>query len=299
MSADTSEPKSRNKAALVILMLGAALALLILWRWRSSPFRWEQFYAAFTSVDWRWLLASAILMLVTFVIRAVRWEVMLRPIKPQNNFWGLCSATVIGFTAVVLLGRAGELVRPYLIAIKENVSFSSQMGAWILERILDTLVVLLIFGFVLTRIPEMGLHLGAGLGWLVRAGGYIIAAICLLCAAFLIVFRNFSESGQQRILSALTFLPEGPYKRIESTLAAFSAGLESIRSGRRCAELVVYTLIEWAVISAGYFTLFRSFRATSRFDPMNTLIFIGFVSLGSVVQIPGIGAASRWRRWSC
>ena len=38
---------------------------------------------------------------------------------------------------MVILGRAGELVRPYLISLKEQVPFSSQMAAWLLERILD------------------------------------------------------------------------------------------------------------------------------------------------------------------
>lgn len=290
MSAANGETTDSGRRAVLLLVIAAALsAVLIFWRLRGTPFQWDQFYAALTKVDWRWLAASAALMLLTYVGRALRWEVMLRPLKPDNSFSGLCSATVIGFTAVVLLGRAGEFVRPYLIAVKEHVSFSSQMGAWLLERILDTLVVLLIFGFVLTRIPEMGLHLGSGLAWLVKAGGYIIAGLCLLCAIFLVVFRNFSESGQQRILSALTFLPEQYHKRIESTLRAFSTGLESIRSGARCAELVGYTLLEWVVITGSYFALFRSFRATSRFDLLSTLIFIGFVSLGSIVQIPGIG----------
>jgi hypothetical protein len=72
---------------------------------------------------------------------------MLRPIRPHASVAGLLSATMIGFTAIVLLGRAGELVRPYLIAQKERVPFPSQVAAWVLERIYDLLMVLVIFGF--------------------------------------------------------------------------------------------------------------------------------------------------------
>ena len=273
--------------------LTAILILAMLYRWRSTPFQWNRFFATLTSVDRVWLAISIGLMLLTYVGRALRWEVMIRPLRPKSSFTGLCSATVIGFTAVVLLGRAGELVRPYLISLKERLPFSSQMAAWLLERILDAMVVLVIFGFALTRIPERGLHLSPGLDWVVRAGGYIIASICFICTVFLVVFRNFSEAGQKRILSAVTFLPEAYYKKIETTLAAFSQGMQSTRSHSFLALLLGYTLAEWVVIVAGYYALFRAFAATSHFDVTDTLIFVGFLALGSIVQIPGIGGGAQ------
>ena len=49
----------------------------------------------------------------------------------------LVAPTIVGFTALALLGRAGEMIRPYLIARKENVSFSSQLAVWAVERIFD------------------------------------------------------------------------------------------------------------------------------------------------------------------
>ena len=46
-----------------------------------------------------------------------------------------------------LSGRPGELIRPYLIAVREKTPFSSQMAIWLLERIWDLLIVLAMFGF--------------------------------------------------------------------------------------------------------------------------------------------------------
>ena len=286
----TSAQSQRYKTAGFVVAGGLALLVAAaLYRWRSTPFRWQEFFDAITTVNWPWLAASMVLMLLTYVGRALRWEVMLRPLRPKSSFLGLCSATIIGFTAIVLLGRAGELVRPYLIAAKEKVPFSSQMAAWLLERILDTIVVLLVFGFALTRISGHGLHFSVGLQWIVRTGGYIIASICAVCGLFLIVFRNFSEVAQRRILAALTFLPKPAYDRIEGTLRAFSQGMQSTRTHGFFGLLVVYTLLEWAIIIAGYYAMFQAFAATSFFGWIETLIFVGFVSLGSIVQIPGIG----------
>ena len=61
----------------------------------------------------------------------------MRPFAPHARFLKVLSATVIGFTGIVLLGRPGELIRPYLIAVRERTSFSSQMAIWLLERIWD------------------------------------------------------------------------------------------------------------------------------------------------------------------
>lgn len=272
----------------MVVAVAIAVIAIMLYRWRTTSFQWGLFFSTFLNVQWLWLIASIVLLLLTYLGRALRWEVMIRPIKPKASFTKLCSATVIGFTAVVLLGRAGEVVRPYLIAIKERVPFSSQMAAWVLERILDLLVVLLIFGFALAHIPS-GLHVGAGLAWVLRTGGYLVGAIGTACVLFLILFRNFSEPARERLLSALEFLPERHFKKIESVLSAFIQGMQSTRHHGFLALLLIYTAIEWAIIVGGYYCLFRAFPSTSNLDLTDVVIFVGFVAFGSIVQVPGIG----------
>src|SRR5262249_23175534 len=157
-----------------------------------------------------WLVLSILLILLTYCGRSLRWAVMLRPRETKPNFWNINSATIIGFTAIFLLGRPGELVRPYLISLKERVAFSSQMAAWALERIFDLLAVLLIFGFSLTRISAAGLQLGTALRWILQTGGYLVAGLGAICLVILLIFRSFSDFAEHRILSALTFLPDAP-----------------------------------------------------------------------------------------
>lgn len=228
-------------------------------------------------------------MLLSYVVRALRWEVMLKPLRPKPDRWGLCAATVIGFTAVVILGRAGELVRPYLISLKEHVPFSSQMAAWLLERILDSIVVLMIFGFALSHMPGRELHLSPGLSWVLATGGYLIAAICTACIVFLLLFRFFSTAAQSRLLAAVTFLPPAAYQRVADTLASFSQGMQSTRESGYMIRLLAYTALEWLTVVGAYYGLFAAFSATSWFGVAETLIFVGFAAMGSIIQIPGIG----------
>ena len=278
-----------RKRGLWVAGVAAVLLAVGIYRFRGASFQWDVFLATFSRIDWRWLAASILLMLLTYVGRALRWEVMLRPLGKKLSIRKLTSDTAIGFTAVVLLGRPGELVRPYLISMSAGVPFSSQMAAWLLERILDLLVVLLLFGFGLTRIPTHGLALGPGLQWVLSVGGYLVAVIGAACVLFLVLFRNFGEAGQRRILGAVTFLPEKHFQRVERTLAAFTQGMESTKNLGFLGLLLLYTVIEWAVIVGSYYTLFRSFPATSGFVITDVVVFLGFVAFGSIVQIPGIG----------
>ena len=148
-----------------------AVAAIALFRMRGASFQWDLFLSTLRHVAWTWLLISILLMLLTYVGRALRWRVMLGSAGRTPSIWKLTSDTAIGFMAAVLLGRVGEVVRPYLISVSAGVPFSSQLAAWFLERLLDLLAVLLIFGFALTRIPSHGLPLGPGLRWALGAGG--------------------------------------------------------------------------------------------------------------------------------
>ena len=265
-----------------------AIAILLYYRFCKSPFQWDVFLATFTGVDWFWFFTSICLILLTYVGRALRWAVMLQPLREHPSLWNINSATVIGFTAIFLLGRPGELVRPYLISIKERLSFSSQMAAWLLERILDLLMVLLIFGYSLTKI-EANAGFGAGLQWVLHTGGYLAVGIGTLCILVLVAFRSFSDAAQQRIMRALSFLPEVARQRISKTVAAFAEGMIVTRNARRLALLVFYTALEWALIVGGIYALLHAFSITSGLRLTDVMIFVGFVSFGSVLQIPGIG----------
>jgi len=274
------------------LMLAAAGLLLIVWlfyRVRGSSFQWHLFLSTLSHVNWAWLGGSIVLILLTYWGRALRWEVMLRPLGSTRTVLKLTYDTAIGFTAVVLLGRAGEVVRPYLIAINAGVSFSSQVAAWMLERILDLLAVLLLFGLALAWIPGRGLALGPALRWALGAGGYVVAGIGGVCLLLLVLFRNFSVSAQARLLNAITFLPENYYKRVERMIKAFSQGMECTRDPRSLVLLLLYTVLEWVLIVAAYYALFRSFPISAQFKITDVVIILGFMAFGSIVQIPGIG----------
>ena len=67
-----------------------------------------------------------------------------RPIKAAS-LWVLFVGQILGFSSIFLVGRPGELVRPAYIAKKENVPMSAMIAVWLLERVLDTIAMVVLF----------------------------------------------------------------------------------------------------------------------------------------------------------
>ena len=271
----------------------AALVLAALagwWLWsiaRRQGFHWRAFLDAFAGLHGQWLLAAAVCAICTYWIRALRWAVLIRPVRAHPRLRNLFTATVIGFTAVTIFGRAGEFVRPYLIAAKEQVPFSSQAAAWLLERMFDTIIALLVFGFALAHVRSSGLTVGPNLSWVLAAGGRFVGIGAILSLVIFVLLRHFAEAMRLRMLDGLRFLPEERFARAERLVNAFVQGAESTRSEVALALLTLYTVLEWLAIAACYICITRA--SSLHFGWTDVLIFMGFVSFGSVVQIPGIG----------
>lgn len=280
---------NKNKAVWLAAAAAVALVAFFAYRWKTAGFEWSRFAATFTNVSWGWLILSVPVILLTYWGRALRWEVMVRPLRPNPSLWNIFTCTAIGFTAIVLFGRAGELVRPYLIANKEGVSFSSQMAAWVIERILDLLMVLLIFGIAMSRISSTGLNPGPHLKLVLQAGGTIISVIGGGCLVLLVLFRYVAEPMHQRIVSAITFLRPSYQQRIDHMLGAFVQGMQSMRSTGFVVRLLLYSVLEWITIAGVFVVTFKAFPATAGFTLTDVVIFVGFTAFGAAVQIPGIG----------
>ena len=222
-------------------------------------------------------------------MRALRWQVFLKPLKAQPSFGNLLSATVVGFAASSIFGRAGEFVRPYLIAIKERVPVASQLAAWFLERLFDMLMALLFFAYALTRVAGREVHAGPALTWLLAMGGRVAGVVAMTALALLVSMRHLAEPVRRRLLRSLRFLPEKPYARAERLITTFVQGVESMRSDGALVQLLLYSILEWLSIGACYWCMAQACSGLIRLSLADVIVFVGFVSFGSIVQVPGVG----------
>jgi len=274
-------------------LAGVLAVWLIRAQWSAQAFDWGFAARAVARLRWPWLLVSLLPIYGTYFARALRWAVFLRPLKPRASLRNLTVATVIGFTAITVFGRAGDFVRPYLIAVKEKVPAASQVAIWLLERIFDLLMASLLLGFALTRVESSGVPVGPKLAWVLTFGGKIVGASCLAVVAVLFSLRHFAEPVKRRLLAAARFLPGKWFGRVEKTVTSLVKGVESTRSDGALVLMLAYSLLEWALIAACYWCLAQAFSGVISLTFVDCTILMGFVSFGGVVQIPGVGGGTQ------
>src|SRR5438876_2366769 len=82
------------------------------------------------------LILSIVAIYACYALRSLRWKVFQRNLGP-SRFGTIYAMTLAGFAAIFLLGRAGEPVRPLLLARKERLPIADLFGIYTLERLFD------------------------------------------------------------------------------------------------------------------------------------------------------------------
>ena len=133
------------------LVVGAALGLVLLAVFLRGvdPHALAQ---AFRAADPLLLAGVAFATVLTYLTRSWRWGYLLSPVV-RVPFGHLFSATAVGFMTGLVIPRAGEVVRPYLLARRHPISTATGFASIILERLLDLITVIFLFGLYLYALP--------------------------------------------------------------------------------------------------------------------------------------------------
>ncbi|HLX76804.1 MAG TPA: lysylphosphatidylglycerol synthase transmembrane domain-containing protein [Terriglobales bacterium] len=237
--------KKRILTTSVVVALLAALVYLQVEHWRS--FDWARFRAA-SHVHPLQIAIAVGLVYLTYLLRAARWKVFLEPVC-QARAVHLIPPTFIGFAGLALLGRPGEFIRPYLIAKKEDVTVSSQIGVWTVERIFDTgafAVLMAIAVFFSSQIKANP-----------YASKFQLAAIalCGLVAFMALAAVMIRRRGPQvaRFLHGVTSkISARLAHHVDQKVRAFGEGLNTVAGPKSFAKLVALSLVIWFLIALAY-----------------------------------------------
>ncbi len=281
----SSKKKSSTGWIVAAVLLGAVVyAVLRNPQWRD--FDWAAFVDGFRRVHLGWLFAAAVCVASTYAVRVVRWMLLMRPITRNVNFRDLLSATVIGFGAVALLGRAGEFVRPYLIARQANVPVAGQLSIWLIERFLDMLMILALAG---TAISYMDWGTDSELAEWAQGAGYGIIGIAALALVVLFVLPQFFDQFQALTLRLAAPLPLRFQDKLAEILTRLGEGFQGLRDFPSVAYAFGSSALLWFVLWLSFDFMLRACLPDHSFDPQQVLVFMGLLMVGSVLQVPGIG----------
>lgn len=241
--------RGRNRLMKKKVFVGAALsALLVYLSIRGIDF--EDVAAGFRTIDYGYVLPALALLFMMQALRSVRWGVILSPLAKIDQL-SLFSVTSVGFLAIVALpARLGELARPYLITKKSDIRLSAALGTIIVERIFDSLTVLVIAAFLFFFIPLPT--------WLIRAGGlFFLATLALLTATTLMIVKR---EASLRVLTALSgYLPPRLAEGLKRLTGHFIEGLQTIADPALLISVTGLSFSIWLVDVLAIYLLFLAF----------------------------------------
>lgn len=230
------------------------------------------------------LLALCITML-TYAVRAFRWQYLLGAIGP-THFGNAFRTTVIGFAASFLLpARPGEFLRPYLLARREGLSATSCFATIILERLLDTITVLVLFAVFLLLVDPGVAGADPAAFRAVKMGGIVASAAAVAALVVLYFLAGHPAALGRFSLGVERVLPVRLAHAVAGLVEMFAAGLAVIRQPRRLLTTMVLSFPLWLSIAAGIWIVSAAFHITMPYT--GSFLLTTILVVGVAVPTPG------------
>jgi uncharacterized protein (TIRG00374 family) len=256
----------------ISLLLTAIVGYLI---YRGVP-DWAEAWAVMMRGRPLYLLAGFAFSMLHMVLRAARWGVLLVPLKARISYQNLFSLTLVKYVINVIPPRAGEIVASIVLARKEKIPSASVIASSILERVLDVLAVIFLFGCYLLLfggryLPQseqgeavfLTIRRYSMIGFVVLSLGFVILALLL------------------RRRSWIEWLPA----RVRRLVSSFMDGFHALRSRGALVKVALYSLIIWLTITTQIWFLLKAYLP--QFPYPGTLLILAMTVVGVAIPTPG------------
>lgn len=235
---DTIKQPKKSSASLWIGLAISALSLVLLWQLIDV----EEAIHEISTADYRLVVLGGLAQVVFLILRTFRWRFILKNEVSWSNVFHIQN---IGYMLTMLLPfRLGDLIRAFLIGKIKPLNFMRGASSMVLERILDLLVIVILFPFAIQGIAELPDQ--------VRIAGNLFGAAAVIGVAMLIVMANapdFIRRIATTILDLIPFMDTAVWiERLDGILA----GLDSLTSFKSTAYLLISSVIIWIPIIFSY-----------------------------------------------
>jgi uncharacterized protein (TIRG00374 family) len=237
---------------------------------------WSRVWDTILTADWRYLALGAVMMVGSFLMRALRWRVLLNAsahLGVAEVFW----VNMTGYLGNSLLpARAGEVIRSYLISRRSVLSTTYVLTTALGERLADVIALVLASSIVLLRME----HKPAWMADLCRTMAVVAGA-----GAVAIAVLPHSGGLVDRILQNLPL----PHKFRDFLIRLAQQILEGLRAFHdwgRFTAFVLLTIVIWGSDSVGAILGLRTFGIGISFSV--ALLLLTAMGLGSALpSTPG------------
>lgn len=279
---ETSGLRKHFKFILLVLF-----TVLILWFFGRN-LNWQEVSISLAKANAFYITLAVLGICLGYFLRAIRWKVLLEPIT-KSSLRELFATTTVGFAAIFLIGRAGEIVRPMWLPMRDKrVRPSAALVTLGVERIFDLSSIICFFAITLLwfNVPA---GREAEFAYLKLAGNLLMAGAAAGFIA-LIVYQRISPRVID-LTSRVTdrkWVPQRLRAIILSLMKQLAASLGILRDWREILSVTFWTILLWLTIAVPTWLVLLAFNLPLTF--LDSLFIMGWAAIGSIVPTPG-GAA--------
>ena len=283
-----------------LLGLAAVIIAFLLYRSRGllhlGQFSGAKLWDAIRSANYVYLLLAIVTIYSCYAVRALRWQRFQSHVGPAN-FWNIYAMNLAGFSALFLLGRAAEPVRPLLISRKDKIPIADTFGVYALERILDAASTAVLASIGLLVFESSG-HLveqgtGSAFEKAARTAGTAFSIGAIVAISGLIYLRLHGSAVLERRMQV--WLAEHGWRAaFARILLGFSRGVQTVRTWGDVFAAVFLSLVHWAMVVLCYFLVTKGFGGRlGTLTYSDAMLVLVFTLVGSAVQLPGVGGGAQ------
>ena len=233
--------------------------------------------AALGRVRGGWLVLAVAVSFLLMAFRTWRWQLELRPLEhiPFGRLWVV---TAVAYLAINLFpARLGEVVRPWLLSRRSKVSFSNVVGNLVVEKTMDSVVILF---YILA-----GLLTVENLPPWVRRGAMVPAVFAVTLVLLVVLLWWRGEAFVDRWV--LKRLPERFGAGLKRVLSAIIAGMQVLPNPTLLLAVFLVSLALWFLPILSSYIMIRAFDFPLPFSAaVVVFIFIGFGT--ALPNVPGM-----------
>ena len=222
----------------------------------------EELTTSFKDADLVYFVPGLVIICLSYVTRAYRWQVLLRPFKkiPVKEIY---SPLMIGFMGSILPARAGEFIRAYVVGKKHNITFSGAFSTIIVERLFDLVCLMGLFVWVFVFNAEMFDPNLTFSGISVKSMAAGFGRVCCIVVIGLLLFMFLLAWQEKKVKSwvawLIRFLSEKWKEKIMFKVGQFALGCQIIRDKKALMQITLFSVLTWFLIVALYYPFYFAF----------------------------------------
>jgi len=220
-----------------------------------------------------WL--ACFLITTSCIVRAYRWQLIMDPVE-RIPLYDVFAATMVGyFGNGVLAFRLGELLRAYSVTTGRKMSTSQAFGTVILERILDMLMVVLVFILTIPWFPFEQDVIRYGLI------GFSAVTLILLVAVFI-----SSKIDLIKKMGSWSLFQSGLGMKIFSIIDKIFEGVTLIKKTNHFGMILFTSVLLWSFYFVVTFIVLNACGVPLGLIGTGILLVLGSVAIG-IPALPG------------